>query len=273
LPVADQVASVDAEATFAPLRSDPPPHLLATWWLRYLLVLTMIVGIGAVVATEFAIGPGGIVGAPVVVAPHVLAATLLVAWSIAAMVDADRLVPATRYHRGPSCTLVALLWIGAFAAPFGFLAVYDRTRSNFDGADGELAAVSATVAAALVGVTLVWLPFGYLSGQAHRIGAPHRAFVSWFLGSMFAAVGAAAIVVMGLHDLLAESGLTDTERAVRTAVVYGVPAFVFALSTWRATTVFDEVIDLRWRRWRSEWETTLLQLAAQPAPGPELADT
>ena len=27
------------------------------WWLRYLLVLTMIVGIGAVVATEYAIGP------------------------------------------------------------------------------------------------------------------------------------------------------------------------------------------------------------------------
>ena len=65
--------------------------------------------------------------------------------------------------------------------------------------------------------------------------------------------------------------MTAAERSIQTAVVYGIPAFVFALSTWRATTVFDEVIDLRWRRWRTEWETTLLELASQPAPGPELA--
>ena len=78
-----------------------------------------------------------------------------------------------------------------------------------------------------------------------------------------------AIVLLGLRDLLADSGMSAAERALQTAVVYGVPAFVFALSTWRATTVFDEVIDLRWRRWRSEWEMTLLELAAQPAPGPE----
>ena len=63
--------------------------------------------------------------------------------------------------------------------------------------------------------------------------------------------------------------MTDLERTVQMAVIYGVPAFVFALSTWRATTVFDEVIDLRWRRWRTEWEMTLLELASQPAPGPE----
>jgi hypothetical protein len=41
------------------------------------------------------------------------------------------------------------------------------------------------------------------------------------------------------------------------------------LSTWRATTVFDEVVELRWIRWRTEWEQTLAAFAAQPAPGPE----
>jgi hypothetical protein len=51
--------------------------------------------------------------------------------------------------------------------------------------------------------------------------------------------------------------------------VFGLPALVFALTTWRATTVFDEVVDLRWRRWRGEWEQTLLSIAAQPPPGPE----
>jgi len=34
-------------------------------------------------------------------------------------------------------------------------------------------------------------------------------------------------------------------------------AAVFAWSTWRAIAVFDEVIDLRWRRWKSDWEQTL----------------
>jgi hypothetical protein len=33
--------------------------------------------------------------------------------------------------------------------------------------------------------------------------------------------------------------------------------------------VFDEVIELRWIRWRNEWEQTLVAFAAQPPPGPE----
>jgi hypothetical protein len=185
------------------------------------------------------------------------------------MVDADRLVPATRYHRGSSWTVGAVLWIVAFAAPIGFVAVLSRTRSRFDDPEGDLQAVAVTVAAGGVGAVLVWLPFGYLAGQAQRVGAPRRVVILWFVGSILAAVGAMAIVLLGLRDLLADSGMSAAERALQTAVVYGVPAFVFALSTWRATTVFDEVIDLRWRRWRSEWEMTLLELAAQPAPGPE----
>jgi hypothetical protein len=237
-----------------------------------MLLLSMVVGIAAVVMTEYAIGPGGVIDAPVVVAPHVLAAALLVSWSIGAMYDADRLVPATRYHRGSSCTLATFLWLGAFAAPLGFAAVYSRAHPHFDDPEGDLAAVATTVGAGAVALALVWLPFGYLSAQARRIGAPHRTVVMWFVGSIVALIGSATIVLIGLHELLAEEGLTAAERALQTAVLYGVPAFVFALSTWRATTVFDEVIDLRWRRWRSEWEMTLLELAAQPVPGPELAD-
>jgi hypothetical protein len=33
--------------------------------------------------------------------------------------------------------------------------------------------------------------------------------------------------------------------------------------------VFDEVIELRWMRWRTEWEQTLVAFASQPPPGPE----
>ena len=51
--------------------------------------------------------------------------------------------------------------------------------------------------------------------------------------------------------------------------IYGLAAGVFALSTWRAVTVFDEVIDLRWQRWKTEWEQTMVDLAAEPAPPPE----
>jgi hypothetical protein len=168
--------------------------------------------------------------------------------------------------------VAALAWIVAFTAPLGFLAVLAWARVRFDEPDGEMPAVAVATVAGMVAVVLVWLPFGYLAGQARRIGAPRGVVVFWFVGSMFAAIGSTAIVILGLDEMLEDSGMTSLERAARTAVVYGVPAFVFALSTWRATTVFDEVIDIRWRRWRTEWEMTLLELASQPAPGPELAE-
>ena len=268
-----RVAPPSATGTrpFTPLRSDPPPRLAATWWLRYLLLMTMLVCIAVVVTTEYSTGPGGIVEAPLVIAPHVLAAGLLVTWSVLAMVDADRLVPASRYHRGSSGLLAACLWLLAFAAPFAVATVVVRARPHFGDTDTDLQAVAASIAVAVLGLIVVWLPFGYLAGQARRIGAPSRVVVLWFVGSLFAAIGSLAIVVVGLHDLLADRGLTAAERALQIAVIYGVPAMVFALSTWRATTVFDEVIDLRWRTWRREWEMTLLDMAAQPAPGPELA--
>ena len=82
-------------------------------------------------------------------------------------------------------------------------------------------------------------------------------------------VGVLLINALGLDELLSEGGLTDAERTLQVGIVYGIPALIFALATWRATTVFDEVIDLRWRRWRTEWHQTLDAMAAQPAPGPE----
>ena len=93
--------------------------------------------------------------------------------------------------------------------------------------------------------------------------------VGWFWLSLVALVGALAIVSLGFDDMLGEGGLTSTERVVRLAVAYGVPMFVFTLTTWRATTVIDEVVDLRWRRWRAAWEQTLNDMAAQPPPPPE----
>jgi len=246
--------------------------LVATWWLRYLLLLTLVVCIAVVVMTEYALGPGGIVAAPLVIASHLMAAMLLVTWTVCAMYDANRLVPASRYHRGSSCVFAALLWIAAFAAPLAFAAVFSKARGYFDDPHKDVKAVAMAVGAGVVASLLVWFPFGYLAGQAQRIGAPRRVVLHWFVGFILAAIGSAAIAVLGLHDMLEDSGMTAAERSIQTAVVYGIPAFVFALSTWRATTVFDEVIDLRWRRWRTEWEATLLELASQPAPGPELAD-
>jgi hypothetical protein len=89
------------------------------------------------------------------------------------------------------------------------------------------------------------------------------------LGAAPLVCGLVLMLSLGLGDLLADEGLAPSERLLQVGVAYAVPMFVFALSTWRAIRVFDEVIDLRWRRWRAEWEQTLGALAAQPAPGPE----
>jgi hypothetical protein len=253
--------------TFAPLRVDPPPRIFATWWLRYLLFAAQLVGIGAVLLTEYA-GADRFVDSPALV-PFVVAAVLLVGWSALAMVDASRLVPASRYQRSSSALVAVLFWVVAFAAPLVTLRVVDWARDRFAVDPDDLWAVVVTVAVVLVCFLLVWLPFRYHTHQAQRIGAPHRVVASWFWLPLVAAVGAVAINALGLREYLAEDGLTDVERTLQLAVVFGAPALVFALSTWRATTVFDEVIDLRWRRWRGEWEQTLAAMAAQPLPPPE----
>ena len=185
------------------------------------------------------------------------------------MIDAARLVPATAYRRRSSAPLVVVLWLLAFAAPAAAMRVVDWARDRFAVDSDDLTVVAVTVAAVLVCFLVVWLPFHYHTLQAHRIGAPGRVVAAWFWLPLFTVVGALLIDVLGMRDVVAENGLTDLERTVEVGVLFGLPAFVFALATWRATTVFDEVIDLRWRRWRSEWEQTLLAMTMQPPPGPE----
>lgn len=259
----------DLTTPFAPLRVEPPPRIYATWWLRYVLLLAQLVGIVVVLLTEYA-GTGHLLELSTV-APYLLAGAMLVCWSALAMIDAARLVPATTYRRSSSAPLAVALWLLAFAAPIVALAMVQWARDRFADNPDDLGAVAATAGVLLVCFLLVWLPFRYHTQQAHRIGAPGRVVAGWFWLPLGAAVGVVLIQALGLRDMLAENGMTDLERTVELAVVFGAPALVFALTTWRATTVFDEVIDLRWRRWRTEWQQTLAAMAAQPVPGPEVA--
>lgn len=254
---------------FAPLRTDPPPRIFATWWLRYLLFLAQLVGIAVVLLAEYAGDGGELRRSSIVVTPYLLSAVLLVSWSALAMIDAARLVPATAYRRRSSAPLVVVMWLLAFAAPAAAVRVVDWARDRFAVDTDDLAVVAVTVAVVLVCFLVVWMPFHYHTLQAHRIGAPGRVVAAWFWLPLITVVGALLIDALGLRDTLAENGTTDLERTVEVGVVFGLPALVFALATWRATTVFDEVIDLRWRRWRTEWEQTLAAMTMQPPPGPE----
>jgi hypothetical protein len=252
---------------FEPLRSEPPPRLFATWWLRYLLVLSQLVGIAVVLMREYAVA--GAMDTMLVVVPHVMAAVMLVGWSAFAMLDAARLVPATRYQKPPRAWMAVVLWLGAFAAPIVALAVVERLREDFEDNTDDVLPVAMGVGSLLLCFILVWLPFRYHVRQAHRIGAPTSVVAAWFWLPLFCVAGVFTAMWLGMHDLLADNGFTDLERTAQVAVLYGVPATMFAMTTWRATTVFDEVIELRWMRWRTEWEQTLLAFAAQPPPGPE----
>ncbi len=261
-------ADATGAADFVPLVVDPPPRLFATWWLRYLLFLAQLVGLAVVLLTGYS-GAGEIRRSTTAGVPYLLAATMLVCWSALAMTDARRLVPATSYQRASSGPLVVALWLLAFAAPVGGFRAVEWARDRFaDDPDDSLVIVT-TVGAMLVCFVLVWLPFHYHTVHARRIGAPARIVGAWFWLPVMAAVGALLITALGLHDTVNDNGVNDVERTVQVGVVFGLPALVFALTTWRATTVFDEVVDLRWRRWRGEWEQTLHSMAAQPPPGPE----
>jgi hypothetical protein len=256
-------------SSFAPLRADPPPSLFATWWLRYMLVLAQLVTIAVVVLTAYTLPYADVVRAPAVRAAHALVAVLLVSWSALAMTDAARLVPATRYHRRSSATLAVGFLLLAFIAPVVALVVVEWARERFADDPDDMGVVALAAVAVALCFFVVWLPFRYHARQAHRIGAPGRIVAAWFWVPLLAAVGALAVNAMGLHEWLAEDGFSDRDRMLQVAVVYGLPALTLALSTWRATTVFDEVIELRWLRWKTEWEQTLAAMAAQPLPGPE----
>jgi len=259
-----------ASASFSPLRADPPPELYATWWLRYLLFLSALVAIGSVLLTEYGSDPGESWKSSVVIAAHALVAALLIWWSALAMLDAGLLVPATRYRKSSRAWLAVLLWVLAFAAPLCAFGVIRWAQGRFADSSDGFGVMAVTTVAVLATFLVVWMPFQYHALQGRRIGTPIRVMQGWFWAPLLAAVGGVTISAMGLHSKLADAGMNASERTVEVAVVYGLPALVFALSTWRATTVFDEVVDLRWRDWKNEWEYTLAEMAVQPAPGPEL---
>jgi hypothetical protein len=253
---------------FAPLRSDPPPALVPTWWLRSAVLLSLFVAIGVTLWTEYQGAPGDVATSTAVWGAHLLAGALLVLWSFLAMGNAGRIVPVSRYQKRSSGLVAGVLWLLAAIAPFGTVAMARLLEDRLSDSE-DLAAVAIMVAVVFVAFVLLWLPFRYHSRQASRVGAPHRAMLGWFFAPLLAGVGGLLMLSLGLGDLLADEGLAPSERLLQVGVAYAVPMFVFALSTWRAITVFDEVIDLRWHRWRTEWEHTLGDLAAQPAPGPE----
>lgn len=244
----------------------PPPRLATQAWLRYVLLLSQLAGIAAVLQREYQ-DPGAMM-VPIVVIPHVVAAILLVAWSIFAMLDAARLLPATRYVGTPRASVVAVLWLVAFAAPVAAYRVLDQVRDRFVERTDDVAVVAATVGAVVICFFIVWLPFRYHIRQAHRIGVRGRVVAEWFWLPLFSLVGVLAVMALGLREVLLEDGTTDLERVAQVAVVYGVPMLIFALSTWRVTSAFDDVIELRWIRWRSEWDHAVVARASSPHPPP-----
>ncbi len=259
---------VTGNGKFTPLRSDPPPLLMPTWWLRYTLFGLLLAALVLTLFTEHTGEPGDVTRSASVAVVHLGAAACLVIWSLLSMHNAESLVPANRYQHKARGWLAALLWVLAFATPAAAAITHVRLEDRLANKD-DIVAVIIFGVAVLAAFVAVWAPFRYCSRHAARIGVPHRALIAWFWVTLVALVGGLAINALGLRDMLAEDGLSNADRLIGISVVYGLPMLVFALGAWRALTVFDEVIDLRWRRWKNEWEQTLADFTAQPAPGPE----
>lgn len=262
------VGTTPGRSEFEPLRVDPPPTLLPTWLLRSSMLVVMLAAPAMVLSVEYNGAVDDVRSSFAVLVVHLAAGVLLVVWSSMAMRNAACVVPPSRYQQRASASIAVLLWAFAAVAPIGAVAVNRRLGSRLRD-PGDVAAVIIMVAVVLIAFVLLWLPFRYHARQASRVGAPHRPMLAWFFVPLVAAVGGVSAVSAGLGSTLAEGGLTATERVVQVGVAYALPMLVFALFTWRAVTVFDEVIDLRWRRWRIEWEQTLGRLADEPPPGPE----
>jgi hypothetical protein len=275
-PVRARPVNYNRTAGFSPLRSNPPPSLISTWWLRTAILMMML---GALVLTMWVeyTGEADDVGSHLgVVGIHIVIAGSIMLWSFAAMYNANKFVPASLYQRQSNPLLAVVLWLAAFAAPFAAASAFvlvDELSSAPGGLVGEPSNeafnILALATVVLVAFVVVWLPFRYHARQASRIGARHGVMLGWFFAPLLAQVGGIAILALGLQDQLALDGLTVMERTIQVGAVYGLPMLMFALATWRAITVFDEVIDLRWRRWKIEWEHTLEDLVRQPKPGPE----
>jgi hypothetical protein len=254
------------------VRSEPPPALLPTTGVRLLLLLAQFVGIAVAIMTEYSREAEESAAWSAVVPVYLIVALLLVTWSAFAMTNAARLVPATAYSRASSGFVAVLLWLIAFAAPVAAARAIESAQDRFDSAldsEGDTTILLVTVVAVLVSAVLVWLPFRYHTVQAHRIGVPGRVVSSWFWLPVVAGVGALLIGSLGMSETLRDGGLTAVERAVQVGVLFGLPALVFAFATWRATTVFDEVIELRWSKWAREWDQSLAAVTPRFAGSPD----
>ena len=265
-------------AGFSPLRSDPPPSLISSWWLRTAILIMMLGAVVLTLVVEYA-GEVNDIGSHLpIIFLHIVIAGSIMLWSFAAMRNANQLVPAMPYQRRSSPLLAVALWLAAIVTPFAAVKAFAFVDEQFTAPTGAAAEPSseainllALATVVLVAFVIVWLPFRYHAFQSSRIRAPRQVMVVWFFAPLLAVVGGIAMLAFGLHDQLALDGLTATERMIQVGVVYGLPMFTFSLATWRAITIFDEVIDLRWQRWKVEWEQTLEDLTCQPAPGPEVS--
>ncbi len=255
----------DAPA-FLPLRTCPPPTLGTLLWIRSALVLTILATSSVVVVGDVAADRSRHVEAVLVAALHVGVLALLVVWSYVAMTNVDALVPATRYTKGARGAIAGGLWVAALLTPVGAVAVVARIRSGFGDAEA-FGPTMLAIAVVLLALLAAWLPFRYHVRQAARIGAPHSIMLAWFWAPVVTFVVGLSVLGFVYAPRL---GSGPIEQPLGIGAVYGVAIAVFGLSTWRAVTVFDEVIDLRWRRWKVEWEQTLAEMVAQPPPGPEL---
>lgn len=237
-------------------RAEPPPTAIPTTWIRLTLVGLLVAALAATLWTEYAGRAGDVAASGLVIATHGFAVVALIAWSAAAMHNANTIVPPRRYQHPSRSWLAVVLWSVAFIAPACAAAVYAGLRERLTDPD-DLGAVITLSLTVLVASVLVWLPFRYHARQAARIGAPHRIMIAWFWIPLVSLVGGVLIVALGLHEELAVDGLTEFERTLQVGIVYGLPMLLLTLSTWRAVAVFDEVLELRLTRWTAEWNETL----------------
>lgn len=250
---------------FVPLRTDPPPELASTLWIRSALALTILAVAILVLLVELVGRPGAMFVQPAVVIPHGAVVVLLIVWSGRALANVDAIMPPSTYSAGPRVRLAGAMWVAGFVVPASAALLVGQIGSEF--ADAEAAAPTvATIAVVVVALLAAWLPFQYHRRHAVRIGAPQPIMMLWFWAPLTTFVVGLAVLAYVYRGRIAGDGF---ERTIGVGGVYGLATAVFAWSTWRAVVVFDEVIDLRWRRWKSDWEQTLADLIAQPTPPPD----
>lgn len=231
-------------------RADPPPDLVSTAWLRVVFVLLSFGALGTTLWRRFDSSTFAVTDSRWIIGLHAAAAGALIAWSFVSMRNVDALVPATRGRSRSRGWVAAWLWLLAGAAPIAGVIALDTARGLFDDA-GRVDVVEAEILVAVtVGMVamVMWLPFRHLAVHAARIGASRHVVTQWFWSTALVFGGGRLMMAFGLGDDLRADGVTDIERLVEAAVVYGLPMLMFTLAAWRATSAVDGTIKSRPRR-------------------------